>query len=63
MVGVEMDGMATTSLAWRLPDFALVAVMWAVMMVGMMLPSAAPVILQYSTSRGSKQPGLGQIVE
>ena len=57
MVGMEMDGMATTSLAWRLPDFALVAVMWAVMMAGTMLPSAAPVILQYSASRDSKEPG------
>jgi predicted metal-binding membrane protein len=57
MAGMEMDGMATASLAWQLPNFALVAVMWAVMMAGMMLPSAAPVILQYSASRGSKQPG------
>jgi predicted metal-binding membrane protein len=30
------------------PDFALTFVMWAVMMVGMMLPSAAPTILLYA---------------
>jgi predicted metal-binding membrane protein len=56
MVGIEMVHAAMTSLTWQLPDFALVVVMWAVMMVGVMLPSAAPIILQYSTSRDSKQP-------
>lgn len=31
------------------PDFVLTFVMWAVMMVGMMLPSAAPTVLLYAT--------------
>jgi predicted metal-binding membrane protein len=31
------------------PDFALTFAMWATMMVGMMLPSAAPTILLYAT--------------
>lgn len=30
------------------PDFALTFLMWAVMMVGMMLPSAAPTVLLYA---------------
>jgi len=57
MVGMEMDSMATMSLAWQLPDFALVVIMWAAMMVGMMLPSAAPVILLYTAQGPSKRPG------
>jgi predicted metal-binding membrane protein len=32
---------------WDAAEFALVFVMWAVMMAGMMLPSAAPMILLY----------------
>src|SRR5215469_2474878 len=32
---------------WRAIEFAYVFVMWAVMMVGMMAPSAAPMILIY----------------
>ena len=37
-----MDGMATA------PAWPLVAAMWTMMMVGMMLPSAAPTILLYA---------------
>jgi len=33
---------------WSRVEFALVFVMWAVMMVGMMLPSAAPMVLIYA---------------
>jgi predicted metal-binding membrane protein len=33
--------------AWGLPDFASMFVMWSVMMVAMMLPSATPMILLY----------------
>jgi len=33
---------------WRAFEFALVAAMWIVMMVGMMVPSAAPMILMYA---------------
>jgi predicted metal-binding membrane protein len=45
-------------------NFTLVALMWAVMMVGMMLPSAAPTILLFSAlerKRGAGEPG-GRIV-
>src|SRR5215467_16392423 len=33
---------------WRAIEFAYVFLMWAVMMVGMMAPSAAPMILMYA---------------
>src|SRR5207245_8201273 len=33
---------------WRTIEFAYVFLMWAVMMVGMMAPSAAPMILMYA---------------
>ncbi|CAN5879072.1 DUF2182 domain-containing protein [soil metagenome] len=34
--------------AWGVADFALMFVMWAVMMVAMMMPSAAPMILMFA---------------
>jgi predicted metal-binding membrane protein len=34
--------------AWNVADFALTFVMWAVMMVAMMTPSAAPMILMFA---------------
>src|SRR4028118_1824257 len=34
--------------AWGITDFALTFVMWAVMMVAMMTPSAAPMILMFA---------------
>ena len=34
---------------WRLPDLAAAALMWAVMMVAMMLPSTAPLLLLFAT--------------
>jgi predicted metal-binding membrane protein len=42
--GAGMDGMP---MQWDASRFALVAAMWWVMMIAMMLPSAAPVILLY----------------
>jgi len=42
--GGEMLGMR----AWTALDFALMFLMWAVMMVGMMVPSAAPMVLIYA---------------
>ncbi|WP_129782141.1 DUF2182 domain-containing protein [Peristeroidobacter soli] len=42
-------GMMTPILApWRAVEFAFVFLMWAVMMIGMMAPSAAPMILMYA---------------
>jgi len=50
MPGMEgMPGMSgTPSATGLLAEFALLALMWSVMMVGMMLPSAAPTILLFS---------------
>src|SRR6516165_4507193 len=58
MGGMDMTGfrmipagigiMLPASEPWRAIEFAYVFVMWAVMMVGMMAPSAAPMILMYA---------------
>src|SRR5919201_5835845 len=58
MGGMDMDGfrmipagigiMLPASEPWRAIEFAYVFLMWAVMMVGMMAPSAAPMILLYA---------------
>ncbi|MEK1929438.1 MAG: DUF2182 domain-containing protein [Pararhizobium sp.] len=51
MSGMDMPGMPEAMLApraWRLGEAFLVLAMWSVMMVGMMLPSAAPMILLYA---------------
>jgi predicted metal-binding membrane protein len=51
----EMGGMAGMAMpqiaAWSVADWALMFLMWAIMMVGMMLPSAAPMILLYDRVR------------
>ena len=45
-----MDGMPMPAIAsWSPSYFAVMFAMWAVMMAAMMLPSAAPMILLYST--------------
>lgn len=58
MGGMDMTGfrmipagigiMAPANAPWRAIEFAFVFAMWAVMMVGMMTPSAAPMILMYA---------------
>lgn len=51
----EMDVHARMGMAmpqgepWRIRDVAMLFAMWSVMMVGMMLPSAAPMILVFTT--------------
>jgi predicted metal-binding membrane protein len=53
-------GMSTTGPAavWRPLPFLLTFLMWAVMMVGMMLPSAAPAVLHYGALvRGNRERG------
>ena len=44
---MAMDMMMPASHAWTLPDFEAMFVMWSVMMVAMMLPSASPMILLF----------------
>ena len=50
MPDMSMPGMATGTMhSWSSVDVAALAVMWAVMMVAMMTPSAAPMILMFAT--------------
>ena len=61
MDALPMNAMVMPAVApWSAIDFWLMFVMWAVMMVGMMLPSAAPMILLYATV-ARKQRGRGQV--
>lgn len=54
MAGQPMDAAMTR--AWTPMDFALTSVMWIVMMVAMMVPSAAPMIVMHATiNRRRKQ--------
>src|SRR6516164_7047755 len=43
-IGIMMPATAP----WKAIEFAYVFAMWAVMMIGMMAPSAAPMILMYA---------------
>jgi predicted metal-binding membrane protein len=58
MVPAGIGMMAPAAAPWSAVEFAFVFVMWAVMMVGMMVPSAAPMILMYA--RVGRQARLGQ---
>jgi predicted metal-binding membrane protein len=42
------DELCAINVSWSARDFALMFVMWSVMMVGMMLPAAAPMVLLYA---------------
>src|SRR5262245_46580135 len=58
MAGMDMSGfrmipagmglMMPTTAPWNAMEFAFVFAMWAVMMIGMMTPSATPMILIYA---------------
>lgn len=60
--------MPMAPMAWTPGYFALILLMWTVMMAAMMLPSAAPVILLYATIvrqrrlKGAAVPGAGLFV-
>ncbi len=63
MAGMESGGgmeMAASAMmvAWGPADFGLMFLMWTVMMVGMMVPSATPMILAFATiNRRRRQNG------
>lgn len=59
--GNGMAAMAPLVRPWGLPDLLAAFAMWAVMMVGMMLPSAAPVMLLFAAVNRKRrsQGGLG----
>ena len=48
MIPAGMAMMMPTTAPWNATEFAFVFAMWAVMMVGMMTPSATPMILIYA---------------
>ena len=48
MIPSGMGLMIPADTPWRATEFAFVFAMWTVMMVGMMTPSAAPMILMYA---------------
>ena len=48
MIPAGMGMMAPAASPWSPVEFVFVFVMWAVMMIGMMVPSAAPMILMYA---------------
>ena len=48
MRNMDMEMAMPQTQAWGVADFALMFVMWAVMMVAMMTPSAAPMILTFA---------------
>jgi len=56
-IGSAMGGGMAMAQAkpWSLLEFVLMFLMWAVMMVGMMLPSATPMILLYATVTRKQQ--------
>jgi predicted metal-binding membrane protein len=53
----DMPGMAMPAMPhpWNGADAVLMAVMWAVMMIGMMVPSATPMILTFATVNRRKR--------
>src|SRR6516164_1023633 len=48
MIPAGLGLMALAGAPWGVIEFAFVFVMWAVMMIGMMTPSVAPMILTYA---------------
>jgi predicted metal-binding membrane protein len=59
MPGMHMGAAATPMLrAWNARDLAFIFLMWAIMMIGMMTPSATPMILIYArVARQAAQDG------
>src|SRR5262249_22067444 len=48
MIPAGMGFMIPAVQSWQFMEFVFVFAMWAVMMVGMMTPSAAPMVLMYA---------------
>src|SRR5262249_45824373 len=58
MIPSGLGLMVPAHMPWQAMEFAFVFGMWAVMMVGMMTPSAAPMILMYArVGRQTEAPG------
>ena len=61
-VGMSMGVAAGNVRSWNGVDFALMFVMWAVMMVAMMVPSAAPMLLLFATVNRKRREESGPFV-
>jgi predicted metal-binding membrane protein len=56
----EMAGMGMATAPWTVHDAVMAAVMWTVMMTAMMVPSAAPMIVMFTTmNRRRREEGGG----
>lgn len=59
MSAASMDGSMPDMLPWTISNYLLTFVMWVVMMIGMMTPSAAPMLIMFNQLNqarfGSKQ--------
>ena len=62
MEGMNLGG-ATTMMPqpWSLVTLVLMLVMWWIMMIGMMVPSAAPMVLLFARIQGKKLPAEGAV--
>ncbi len=59
LLDTDMMSMMITG-EWTAPDWPGMFLMWAIMMIGMMLPSAAPMILMYGVISPGRQAGINQ---
>ena len=50
MGGMDQGMMMAQMQSWTIADFGFMFLMWAVMMVGMMVPTAAPVVLLFAAN-------------
>ena len=55
VTGMSMGVAAGNVRSWSGVDFSLMYLMWAVMMVAMMVPSAAPMVLLFATVNRRRQ--------
>lgn len=58
----SLDRAVSMMHGWGVGDFFMLFVMWAIMMVGMMIPSAAPLILTFATINRKKLEQKGNFV-
>lgn len=56
MPGMVGDSMATMSMPWSGRTYVLMALMWWIMMIGMMIPSAAPMVLLFGAVQRRQLP-------
>lgn len=62
MGSMEMEMAMPRMQAWGSIDFVLIFIMWAIMMVAMMIPSASPMILMFSVTNRRRREGQGPFV-